>query len=166
MGDDETDPTWIPRFNTLQGNDLAGSVVGCLDDFDLEQGLDGMNVWASNNCDGTINSPPVYLWRLCPNSVSHATATSWQLGVAQPNLVQEQIDEFNSNRPDGGAFATGSHIPAGTLVATNFDPSGSGVTTWEKYPVSTVVRSRSWGIFQVLDSFLAPTPGACLLVFP
>lgn len=34
MGADEIHPEWIPRFNTVRDNDLAGSVVGCIDDFE------------------------------------------------------------------------------------------------------------------------------------
>ena len=162
MGADEADPTWIPRFNTIYGNDLSGSLVGCLDDFEPGLGLVGANVWADNSCA----SQPVYLWRLCPNSVSSATVAGWQLGVAQPSAVQAQIDAFNAYRLDGGAFAPGDWLPAGALVATSFDPAGTGSITWASYPVATVVRSGSWGLFRVTSAFAAPTPGACLLVFP
>lgn len=98
LGADETDPTWLPRFNTIRSNELSGSQIGCLDDFEPRLGPMGANVWADNSCA----SQPVYLWRLCPNSVSNATAASWQLGVAQPSVVQAQIDAFDANCWDGG----------------------------------------------------------------
>lgn len=166
MGADETYPEWIPRFNIVKGNDLTGSIVGCIDDFEPGQNLGGLNLWEDNNCTGNPNTPPVYLWRLCPNSVSSATVASWQLGEAAPSVVQAQIDAFNANRLDGGAFAPGDLLPAGALVATDFDPSNSGAVGWEDYPVETVVRSGSWGLFRAVTAYTAPQPGACLLVFP
>lgn len=81
-------------------------------------------------------------------------------------MVQAQIDAFNANRLDGGAFAAGDLLPAGALIATNFDPLGSGAVGWEDYPIETVVRSGSWGIFRAISAYIAPQPGACLLVFP
>ncbi len=162
LGADEINSTWLPRFNTIRSNDLSGSQIGCLDDFEPGPGSVGANVWAGNSCA----SQPVYLWRLCPNSVSNATVAGWQLGVAQPPVVQAQIDAFDANRLDGGAFVPGDWLPASSLVATNFDPTGTGTTTWADYPVTTVVRSGSWGLFRVTNAFTAPTPGACLLVFP
>ncbi len=166
MGNDESNPAWVPRFNTIQGNDVTGSTVGCLDDFDPGQNITGQNIWLDNNCDGIPNSPPVYLWRLCPNSVNRATLARWQIGVAPANIVQEHINEFDASRPDGGAFSSGDTIPSGVLVATNFDPHNTGTTSWEHYPVQTVVRSGSWGIFRAVAAYTAPQPGACLLVFP
>jgi len=166
IGDDESDPTWVPTFSTIEDNDLSGSIVGCIDDFEPGQNQPGMNTWTGNNCAGMLNSPPVYLWRLCPNSVSNATVAGWEIGVAEPSAVQARINEFDANRLDGGEFSPGNLLPAGALVATNFDPAGTGATTWQNYPVRTVVRSGSWGIFQVLNAFSAPVPGACLLVFP
>lgn len=166
MGADETYPEWIPRFNIVKGNDLTGSIVGCIDDFEAGQNLDGLNLWEDNNCAGNANTPPIYLWRLCPNSVSSATVASWQLGEAAPSVVQAQIDAFNANRLDGGAFVPGDLLPPGALVATNFDPQGTGIISWESYPVQTVVRSGSWGLFRAVTAYTAPQPGACLLVFP
>lgn len=167
MGNDEINPAWTPRFNRIQGNDTTGATVGCLDDFEPGQSMAGQNTWLDNNCDGTPDSPPVYLWRLCPNSVSSATVAGWQIGVAPANIVQELIDEFNANREDDdGAFHAGDAVPPGALVATNFDPQGTGTISWENYPVQTVVRSGSWGLFRAIAAYTAPQPGACLLVFP
>ena len=90
----------------------------------------------------------------------------WQAGPAPVSVVQERIDEFNANMHDGGVFSAGDTIPPGALVATNFDPQGTGVTSWENYPVQTVVRSGSRGIFRAVIAYTAPQPGACLLVFP
>ncbi|OQA19684.1 MAG: hypothetical protein BWY63_01682 [Chloroflexi bacterium ADurb.Bin360] len=166
IGDDESDPTWVPEFSTIENNDLSGSIVGCIDDFEPEQSQPGINTWTGNNCAGTFNTPPVYLWRLCPNSVSGATVVGWQGGVAPVDLVQQRIDQFNANLHDGGAFSAGDTIPSGTLVATNFDPQGTGTISWENYPVQTIVRNGSWGIFRAISAYTAPQPGACLLVFP
>lgn len=166
MGADELYPEWIPRFNIVRGNDLAGSVVGCIDDFEPGQNLDGLNLWEDNNCAGSSSTPPVYLWRLCPNSVSSATVAGWEGGVAPVSLVQQRLDQFNASLHDGGTFSAGDTIPSGALVATNFDPQGTGTISWENYPVQTVVRNGSWGIFRAITAYTAPQPGACLLVFP
>ena len=108
IGDDESNPTWVPKFSTIEDNDLSGSIVGCIDDFEPGQNQPGMNTWTGNNCAGTLNSPPVYLWRLCPNSVSNPTVAGWEMGVAEPSAVQARISEFDANRKDGGEFSPGN----------------------------------------------------------
>jgi parallel beta-helix repeat protein len=59
-GDDETTAYLVPRFNEIHDNDVMGSTVGCLDDFQPGQWTDGDNLWTGNNCGGTPNSPPDY----------------------------------------------------------------------------------------------------------
>jgi hypothetical protein len=59
-GDDEAVAYLVPRFNELTGNDVVGSTVGCLDDFEPGQWSDGDNVWSGNNCRGTPDTPPDY----------------------------------------------------------------------------------------------------------
>ncbi len=58
-GNDETNSNWVPRFNTIQGNNVYGSNVGCVDDFLPNQ--TGSNLWANNNCAGTPDTPPDYI---------------------------------------------------------------------------------------------------------
>ncbi len=58
IGNDETNPNWVPRFNTIQGNDVWGSTIGCIDDFSPNQS--GSNIWTTNNCAGTPDTPPIY----------------------------------------------------------------------------------------------------------
>jgi len=61
IGADEVQPYLVPRFNTLTGNDVFGSTIGCADDFSPGQWIDGDNTWSGNNCRGTPDSLPDYI---------------------------------------------------------------------------------------------------------
>lgn len=50
VGNDETQPYWAPRANTISGNTLTGSNVGCADDFAPGQWYSDDNVWTGNSC--------------------------------------------------------------------------------------------------------------------
>lgn len=60
IGNDETQPDWVPRFTTVENNDVFGSVVGCADDYEPSQGSGGDNAWLNNNCRGKLDTPPHY----------------------------------------------------------------------------------------------------------
>ncbi len=60
IGADEVQPYEVPRFNTITGNNVYGSVIGCADDFVPGQWVDGNNLWSNNNCAGTSNTPPAF----------------------------------------------------------------------------------------------------------
>lgn len=60
IGNDEAYLYWVPRFNVISGNDVYGSHVGCVDDFQPGQWSSGENTWNNNNCRGTPNTPPDY----------------------------------------------------------------------------------------------------------
>lgn len=60
IGDDETTAWVTPRLNTISGNDVRGSSIGCLDDLRPGQWHDG-NLWSRNNCAGTPNTKPRYV---------------------------------------------------------------------------------------------------------
>jgi hypothetical protein len=50
----------VPRNNTITDNDVFGSDVGCADDFQQGDWMDGLNVWSGNNCKGTPDTGPDY----------------------------------------------------------------------------------------------------------
>ncbi len=58
IGADEDQPYLVPRFNTLTGNDVFGSTIGCADDYTPGQWTDGDNLWSNNNCRGTPDTLP------------------------------------------------------------------------------------------------------------
>ncbi|MBM7791046.1 right-handed parallel beta-helix repeat-containing protein [Tenggerimyces flavus] len=60
VGNDETRPYWAPRTNTVENNDVTGSVHGCADDFRPGQWFSDQNTWTGNNCSGSPNSGPSY----------------------------------------------------------------------------------------------------------
>ncbi|MBI1881696.1 MAG: hypothetical protein HYR94_26255, partial [Chloroflexi bacterium] len=100
---------------------------------------------------------------LCPFAIKQSEVDSWRIGVADVPTVQSYINNFDSRRPgDGGAFKVGTKIPAGILVATNFDEQDAN--KWSQYPVIAVVHSGSWGLFQTTKEYIAPNAGACLLI--
>ena len=51
---------WAPRNNFFSANDVFGSIVGCADDFRPGQWLADANIWISNNCAGSPDTPPSY----------------------------------------------------------------------------------------------------------
>ncbi len=50
IGNDETQPYWIPRLNNVLDNSLFGSVVGCADDYEAGQWYNTDNIWTGNSC--------------------------------------------------------------------------------------------------------------------
>jgi hypothetical protein len=60
IGNDEVAPYLVPRFNTLQNNNVIGSYFGCADDYRPGQWMDGDNAWTGNTCQGTPNTGPTY----------------------------------------------------------------------------------------------------------
>jgi hypothetical protein len=96
---------------------------------------------------------------LCPVAIAQDVMDSWKIGIADVQTVQAYIEEFDKDRYGAGAFHAGARIPAGVVVATNFDEVDANA--WSQYPVIEIVRSGSWGLFQTVGEFTAPNAGAC-----
>lgn len=106
-----------------------------------------------------------YAERLCPFAIKQSLLDSWKMGVADVPTVQSYIEQFDSGRPgNGGAFEVNTTIPAGVVVATNFDEADAN--GWLNYPVEMIVRSGSWGLFQTVGEYQAPNAGACRIIVP
>ena len=58
-------------------------------------------------------------------------------------------------------FVAQIQIPAGVLVATNYDEAG---IDWNNLPVRPIIHSGDWGLFEVLESYQAPFTGACITI--
>lgn len=162
IGEDESNILLTPRFTTVQGNNVLGSMVGCADDLEPNRTNEGINTWSNNNCGGQPDTLPLYFNTLCPSGVRRSTVQTWQIGVTVPLVVDEYVARFNDGR-SGGSFLTGDSIPTGVIVATNFEQAG---VTWDQFQVKPIVHNRSYGLFETTNSYLAPYPGACLMIVP
>jgi len=113
----------------------------------------------------TISPSPSYAEKLCPHGITQNEVNSFNIGVADVPTVQSYINRFDDGRPnDGGAFLQGTRIPAGVVIATNFDEANPN--KWLDYPVIALVNSGSWGLFQSTGDFTAPNAGACRVIIP
>lgn len=134
--------------------------------------------WVHPSCE-PLTIPPVttvpptptpsYAEQLCPFAVKQSEVDSWRVDEADAPAVQSYIDKFNSGRPndEGGAFEAGTTIPTGVIVATNFDESDAyDANKWLNYPVKTIIRYGSWGLFQTEGEYVAPNAGACRRITP
>lgn len=135
---------WIIHRNSQQVQSVAAGDVA--------------SVWSPDACRPLRGQ--AITESLCPIGVTHAQIDSWKLGFAEVATVQSLIDEFNEARQgDLGAYPTGTVIPAGVVVATNFDERDANA--WRQYPVRPIVHSGSWGLFETLGEYTAPNAGAC-----
>lgn len=108
---------------------------------------------------------PSYAEKLCPYGITQSEVNSLNIGITDVPTVQNYINRFDDGRPnDGGAFVQGTRIPAGVVIAINFDEDNSN--KWLEYPVIALVHSGSWGLFQSTEEFTAPSAGACRVVIP
>lgn len=110
-----------------------------------------------------IPDQPSYAEKLCPTPISQSVINSWKIGVADVPTVHIYIDNFDKDRR-GGEFAKGTSIPAGVIVAMNFDEVNANA--WIQYPVIAIVNSGSWGLFQTTGDFISPNTGACRVLAP
>jgi hypothetical protein len=102
---------------------------------------------------------------LCPATISKEIVDSWRTG--EPNQtrakVQQRISESDRMRPDDvGSYKKGQAVPAGVLLATNFNETDA--EAWRSYPVVPVIRTGSWGLWETTEEFIAPNAGACLSI--
>lgn len=163
IGADEELAAHLPRANQLEDNTVLGSQVGCIDDAAPSEFIDGLNRWRNNDCDGTADSLPIYFEVLCPSAVRRARLADWQQGEADAVQVQARIDEFNAHRTGGGDFGVGAQLPTGMVVATDFGGAGRN---WQEFPVQPLAYNGNWGLFETLQGYTAPYPGACLTIHP
>ena len=106
-----------------------------------------------------------YPKNLCPYAITQSDVNSLNIGVADVETVRTYIEQFDAGRPnDGGAFTKGTKIPAGVVIATNFDEVNA--SAWSQYPVIPLVHSGSWGLFQSIGEYIAPNAGACRVITP
>lgn len=119
---------------------------------------DVASVWSPDGCRPLRGQ--AIAQSLCPIGVPRTQINSWNIGFAEVATVQSLIDEFDEARQgDLGAYSTGTVIPAGVVVATNFDERDANA--WREYPVRPIVHSGSWGLFETLGEYTAPNAGAC-----
>jgi len=101
----------------------------------------------------------------CPLLINQSKVDLWKMGQASVPAVQQAVNEFDNLRPyNEGAFTKGTTIPSGVLVATNFDVNDGNA--WTKYPVTPLIHSGSWGLFQTIGEYTAPNDGACMTIVP
>jgi hypothetical protein len=132
------------------------------------------NVQCINNNGGSVSSTPTApsnvdsspAQALCPETVSQSKVNSWTVGFANADvsIVDASINDFNLRDPSKGNFQAGDTIPSGVLVATNFDERDAN--KWKQYPVTPIVHSGSWGLFQTNEQYIAPNAGACMSIVP
>jgi hypothetical protein len=112
-----------------------------------------------------VPNQPSYAEILCPYAITQSDVNSFNKGVADVSTVRTYINQFDAGRPnDGGAFTKGTKIPAGVVIATNFDEVNA--SAWSQYPVIPLVHSGSWGLFQSTAEYIAPNAGACRVIIP
>ncbi len=112
-----------------------------------------------------VPNQPSYAEILCPYAITQSDVNSFNKGVADVPTVRTYINQFDAGRPnDGGAFTKGTKIPAGVVIATNFDEVNA--SAWSQYPVIPLVHSGSWGLFQSTAEYIAPNAGACRVIVP
>jgi len=113
----------------------------------------------------SIPNQPSYSEILCPYAITQSDVNSLNIGVADVETVRTYIIQFDDGRPnDGGAFTKGTKIPAGVVIATNFDEVNA--SAWSQYPVIPLIHSGSWGLFQSTGEYIAPNDGACRVITP
>lgn len=101
---------------------------------------------------------------LCPDTVARSAVSTWGIGAADKSSIQSYLDDYESYHKTGSGFVKGDNIPAGVIVATDF---GNGESeAWQTHPVKPIVHYRSWGLFEVIRSFSAPSAGSCVTIIP
>lgn len=101
----------------------------------------------------------------CPLLIKQSEVDKWRIGQTSVPAVREAINQFDAKRPyNEGSFTKGTTIPSGVVVATNFDERDANA--WTRYPVTPLIHSGSWGLFQTTGEFVAPNAGACMTVVP
>lgn len=95
----------------------------------------------------------------CAAAISRADVQNWaKVGLTDKAIMQTYITEFKDKLVAENGFVSGFHkgdtIPAGILIATDF---GNGESEdYLSFPVNPIVHYRSWGLFEVMASFVAP----------
>ncbi len=106
-----------------------------------------------------------YAEKLCPIPIKQNDINTLKKGIVDPEVVKSQIAIFDSARiGDAGAFPKGTNIPAGVVVATNFNEQNA--INWSQYPVIPIAHSGSYGLFQTLGEYITPNSGACRIIVP
>lgn len=101
----------------------------------------------------------------CPLTISASEVETWKVGQTSVQAVQEAVARFDARRPyNEGMFVAGTEIPAGVLVATNYDESDG--TAWTNYPVIPIIHSGTYGLFQTIGEYTVPNTGACITIVP
>lgn len=99
----------------------------------------------------------------CPLVVARSQVAAWKVGQTTVVAVDKALNEFAALRPnDAGAFVANTQIPNGVLIATDFGEA----TGWTRYPVTPVIHSGGWGLFESTGEYTAPKPGACMTIGP
>ena len=99
----------------------------------------------------------------CPLTIQASEVEIWKLGQADVPSVREAVAQFDKRRPyNEGAFLTGTQMPSGVLVATNFNENDANA--WTLYHVIPVIHSGSYGLFQTTEEYTAPNAGACITI--
>jgi hypothetical protein len=99
----------------------------------------------------------------CPDYVPRSKIQQWSVGEIGKDEVQSYLDAFESGRT-GGGFGEGDSIPAGVVIATDFGNGESYI--WKTLPVSPIAHYHSWGLFETLAEYQAPSAGSCKTIIP
>ncbi len=106
-----------------------------------------------------------YAEKLCPVGIKQSGVDALKIGVTDAATAKSQVAKFDSERiGDAGTFTANTLIPAGVLIATNFDERDPN--KWTQYPVVPIARSGSYGLFQTVGEYTAPNTGACRIITP
>lgn len=103
----------------------------------------------------------------CPLTISQQQVAQWVYGEANAPVPQlrDAIAGFDRLRPgDVGAYPRDQTLPAGAILVTNFHEADGEY--WRQLPVSPIIHSGSFGMWQTLAAFQAPTAGACMTLVP
>jgi len=101
----------------------------------------------------------------CPLLINQSEVDKWKIGQTTVADVDKAVIEFDDLRLyNAGAFKKGTEIPSGILVAMNFDVIDGNA--WSRYPLTPLIHSGSWGLFQTTGIFTAPNDGACMTIVP
>lgn len=108
---------------------------------------------------------------LCSATVARTDIQNWEtIGSTDKETTQTYINIFRDTMIGRNGsitgFAKGVTLPVGTLIATDF---GNGESEdYLSYPVKPIAHYRSWGLFEVTNSFVAPNAngGWCATIVP
>ncbi len=96
---------------------------------------------------------------LCAAAATRTDVENWaKVGPTDKAATQTYLNEFKDEMIGGSGFISGFNkgdtIPAGVLIATDF---GNGESEdYVSFPVNPIAHYRSWGLFEVTGSFVAP----------